>query len=201
MKILVVFDTRYGNTMKLAKAAADGARSAGAEVKIMRCKIAEPEAVIKRNEYWAAASLEFQKFPEVAFGDFEWADGYLWGSPTRFGNMTAPMKAIIDGLSPLWLKGTLIGKPAGFFTSTSSMHGGQETTLLSMMFPFLHHGAIVVGIPYSEEGLVKTTRGGTPYGASSVSGPLANQGPDEIELNLAKSLGKRVAEIAGKLRG
>ena len=201
MKILAVFDTRYGNTMKLTKAAADGARAAGAEMKITRCKIVEPEAIIQKNEYWAAAHKEFEKFPEATLADFEWADGYLWGSPTRFGNMTAPMKAVIDAISPLWLKGTMIGKPVGFITSTSSMHGGQETTLISMMFPFFHHGAVIVGVPYSEQGLIKTSRGGTPYGASSVSGPMANQGPDEIELDVAKALGKRVAEVAGKLRG
>jgi len=100
----VVFDTRYGNTMKLANAAAEGARAAGAEVKITRCKIVEPEAIIQKNQYWAAAHKEFEKLPEVTLEDFEWADGCLWGSPTRFGNMTAPMKAVIDALSPLWAK-------------------------------------------------------------------------------------------------
>lgn len=200
MKILVVFDTRYGNTMKLARAAAEGARAAGAETRVARCAIVEPEEIIQKNDRWKAVHAEFEKIPQVTTDDFAWADGYLWGSPTRFGNMTAPMKAVVDALSGHWLKGTLIGKPVGLFTSTSSMHGGQETTLLSMMFPFLHHGAIIVGVPYSEQRLVTTARGGTPYGATSVSGPAADQGPNEDELEIARTQGRRMAEIAGRLR-
>jgi len=201
MNILIVFDTRYGNTMKLVEAASQGAQEAGAKVKVTRTKVVEPEAIIPKNEYWKAAHEKFIKFPEWSLDDCKWADGLIIASPTRFGNMSAPLKMFIDGLSPLWLTGDLIGKPAGCITSTSSMHGGQETTLVSMYFPLLHHGMIIVGVPYSVKELITTSRGGTPYGATSVSGHLANQGPNEEELAIARALGRRVAEVAGKLRG
>lgn len=200
MKIYLIFDTRYGNTMKLIKKAKEGVESAGSEGILKRVKIFEPEAIIEKNERWKKVYDEYSSLPEATAEDFRDCDGLILGSPTRFGNMTAPLKMFVDSTSKVWLEGALIGKPVGFITSTSSMHGGNETTLISMMFPMLHHGAIIVGIPYSEMGLIATKRGGTPYGASSVSGPMADIEPDEIELNLAFILGKRVAEIARKLR-
>lgn len=200
MKIYLIFDTRYGNTMKLIKKAKEGIESVGCEGILKRVKIFEPEAIIEKNERWKKAYDEYSQLPEATPEDFRDCDGLILGSPTRFGNMTAPMKMFIDSTSKIWLEGALIGKPVGFITSTSSMHGGNETTLISMMFPMFHHGAIVVGIPYSEMGLVTTKKGGTPYGASSVSGPYADNEPDETELSLAFALGKRIAEIAKKLR-
>ena len=121
------------------------------------------------------------------------------GSPTRFGNMAAPLKYFIDTTSGLWQSGVLIGKPAGFFTSTASLHGGQETTLLSMMLPLLHHGALIVGLPYTEAELFTTTSGGTPYGPSHMAGLKGKQPISLEEQNLCQALGKRLAEITLKL--
>jgi len=201
MKVLIVFDTRYGNTMRLAEAVADGARSVeGAEVRMRR--VAPLDAVgAAQDERFAGVREKFLKIPQVEPEDFAWADGIALGSPTRFGNMSASLKAVIDGLSGLWLSGATIGKVAGCFCSTSSLHGGQETTLVSMWFPLIHLGMIVLGVPYSEARLISATRGGTPYGPTSVSGPAANEGPNEDELAIAFTLGKRIAEVAGKLAG
>lgn len=121
------------------------------------------------------------------------------GSPTRFGNMAAPLKAFIDTTSDLWLSGTLIGKPACVFTSTSSMHGGQESTLLSMMLPLLHHGMVIIGTPYSEAALLDTRTGGTPYGASHLAGADNQLGLSEHERRIGRALGRRLAELAVKL--
>jgi NAD(P)H dehydrogenase (quinone) len=201
MKILVVFDTRHGNTMRLAEAVAEGARSAaGAEVRMARAPVSDTEAA-PQDERHAEIRRKLLEIPEAKPEDFAWADGIALGSPTRFGNMSAPLKSVIDGLSGLWMSGATIGKAAGCFCSTSTMHGGQETTLVSMWLPLVHLGMIVVGVPYSEERLLSTVRGGTPYGPTSVSGPAANQGPNEEELAIAFTLGKRIAEIAGKLAG
>lgn len=137
--------------------------------------------------------------PYVEPTDLEQCAGLALGSPTRFGNMAAPLKYFIDGTSGLWLKGALIGKPAALFTSTASMHGGNETTLLSMMLPLLHHGMLIVGLPYSEPELTATTGGGTPYGASHVAGPADDKPITEDEKKLCIALGKRLAETALKL--
>jgi NAD(P)H dehydrogenase (quinone) len=122
------------------------------------------------------------------------------GSPTRFGNMAAPMKYFIDQLVGEWLSGSMIGKPAGVFTSTGSMHGGQETTLLTMMLPLLHHGMLIVGLPYSETDLLTTQSGGTPYGASHLAGGDGSKPVTDEELRLAKALGQRVAQVAAQLK-
>lgn len=128
--------------------------------------------------------------------DLRHCAGLVLGSPTRFGNMAAPLKYFIDQTSGLWLSGALIDKPAAVFTSTSSMHGGQETTLLSMMLPLLHHGMVVAGLPYSEPGLMKTTSGGTPYGASHWGGDDNSRSIDEGEASLCRALGARIARLA-----
>ena len=122
--------------------------------------------------------------------------GLVLGSPTRFGNMAAPMKYFVDQTSSLWLSGALIDKPAAVFTSTASLHGGQETTLLTMMLPLLHHGMAVLGLPYSETGLMTTSGGGTPYGASHLAGQSGEREVDEVELSLCRALGQRVARWA-----
>ena len=137
--------------------------------------------------------------PYVELRDLEECVGLALGSPTRFGNMAAPMKYFWDGTTPLWLKGALVGKPAALFTSTASMHGGQETTLVSMMLPLLHHGMVIVGLPYSNPELAATSAGGTPYGASHVAGTDGNKPFTEEERKLCLALGKRVAETALKL--
>jgi len=186
--------------MKLIEKAKEGVESEGLEAILKRVKIFEPEAIIEKNERWKNAYDKYSKLPEATAEDLKDCDGLILGSPTRFGNMSAPLKMFIDSTSKVWLEGALIDKPVAFVTSTSSMHGGNETTLISMMFPMFHHGAIIVGIPYSEMGLITTKKGGTPYGASSVSGPMADMEPDETELNLAFALGKRLAHMAKKLK-
>ena len=137
--------------------------------------------------------------PYAELKDMEECIGVALGSPTRFGNMAAPMKYFLDGTTALWLKGTLIGKPACVFTSTGSMHGGNESTLLTMMLPLMHHGMVIVGLPYSEPSLASTQSGGTPYGASHVGGALDDKKITEDEKKLCIALGKRLAETALKL--
>jgi NAD(P)H dehydrogenase (quinone) len=137
--------------------------------------------------------------PYVEYSDLEQCAGLALGSPTRFGNMAAALKYFLDGTGGLWLKGTMSGKPASVFTSTGSMHGGQESTLLSMMLPLLHHGMLIVGVPYSEPELMSTRSGGTPYGPSHVAGANADQPISEDERRLCIALGTRLAETARKL--
>ncbi len=137
--------------------------------------------------------------PYVEYSDLEQCAGLALGSPTRFGNMAAPLKYFIDGTGGIWLKGAMSGKPAAVFTSTASMHGGQETTLLSMMMPLIHHGMLIVGVPYSEPELMSTRGGGTPYGASHLAGANADQPISEDERRLCIALGTRLAEVAWKL--
>ena len=137
--------------------------------------------------------------PYVELQDLEECVGLALGSPTRFGNMAAPMKYFLDGTTALWLKGALIGKPAAVFTSSGSMHGGNETTLLTMMLPLMHHGMLMVGLPYSEPALSNTSTGGTPYGASHVGGAMDDKPISDDEKKLCLALGKRLAETALKL--
>ncbi|HAI97755.1 MAG TPA: NAD(P)H-quinone oxidoreductase [Methylococcaceae bacterium] len=132
--------------------------------------------------------------------DLKNCDGLVLGSPTRFGNMAAPLKYFLDNTSTIWLSGALIGKPAAVFTSTSSLHGGQETTLTSMMLPLLHHGMVLAGLPYSEPALLETASGGTPYGASHLAGTDNTRQLDEHESQLCLALGKRIATLAKKLK-
>ena len=137
--------------------------------------------------------------PYVELSDLEQCVGLALGSPTRFGNMAAPMKYFLDGTTSLWLKGALIGKPAAVFTSTGSLHGGNETTLITMMLPLMHHGMLMVGLPYSEPALSATKSGGTPYGASHIGGAMDDKKITEDEKKLCLALGKRLAETALKL--
>ena len=137
--------------------------------------------------------------PYVDRRDLHECAGLLLGSPTRFGNMAAPMKHFLDTLGGEWASGTLVGKPAAVFTSTATMHGGQESTLLTMLLPLLHHGCVVAGIPFTEPALSTTRSGGTPYGASHVAGPHDDSEPSDDEAQLARALGRRVAQLAAKL--
>jgi NAD(P)H dehydrogenase (quinone) len=139
--------------------------------------------------------------PYAELGDLEQCAGLALGSPTRFGNMAAPLKYFLDTTSPLWLKGTLSGKPAALFTSTASLHGGQESTLLSMMLPLLHHGMLIVGLPYTQSELNATRTGGTPYGPSHFAGLADDQPVADTERALCIAQGRRLADIALKLRG
>jgi NAD(P)H dehydrogenase (quinone) len=204
MKILVVYYSLYGHTFQLAKAVNEGVESVkGAEVLFRR--VEEFEVVLKKTEgdaYLSQVREQQKEIPVCTLDDLREADGVILGSPTRYGNMTAQMKQLIDSTGTLWLKGEMEGKPAGVFTSTASTHGGQETTLLTMMIPLLHLGMLIVGVPYSVEGMLHTqARGGTPYGASVIAGPQGELQPTPEDLNIARALGRRVAEVTQKVRG
>ncbi len=204
MKILVVYYSMYGHVLKLARAAAEGAGSvAGAEVVLRRVQDLESNlAKVKGSKHAQAVLAEQQDIPIATLDDLKEADGIIFGTPTRFGNMCAQMTQYFDGAADLWLQGTLEGKPAGVVVSTATTHGGQETTCLTMMAPMLHLGLIIVGVPYSTPGMLHTEgRGGTPYGATTVAGGRNDLEPAPEDLEIARALGRRVAEVAQKLRG
>ncbi len=202
-KVLVVFYSMYGNTAKLAKAVAEGSRQVeNVEVFLRQVEELMPKEVIEANERMKRVKKELADIPIATNEDLVEADGIVFGTPTRYGNMSAQMKQFIDKTGNLWAEGKLINKVAGVFTSTSTLHGGQETTIITSMIPLLHHGMIIVGVPYSEQRLFSLEfGGGSPYGASSVSGPNADRSPTENDLEIAKTLGRRVAEIAKKMTG
>jgi NAD(P)H dehydrogenase (quinone) len=204
MKILVAYYSLYGHVLELAHAVAEGAREVpGTDVRLRRMQEFDAvEKLIDGNEYMRQVRDRQSHIPVCTLDDLREADGMLFGSPTRFGNMTAQMKQLFDSAGSLWLKGELEGKPAGVFTSTASTHGGQETTLITMMMPLLHLGAVIVGVPYSYVGMIHTdARGGTPYGASTIAGPMGELKPKPEDLDLARLQGHRVAMITSKLRG
>lgn len=190
--ILVLYYSRHGATRTLARHIARGVESGGMKALL---RTVPPVAV---STAVAAAPVPESGPVYVEEGELAACAGLALGSPTRFGNMAAPMKYYLDGTSALWMSGALVDKPAAVFTSSASLHGGQESTLLSMLLPLLHHGMIPVGIPYSEQGLNTTRSGGTPYGASHVAGQQGDP-PDDTELALCRALGKRLARLAGKL--
>ncbi len=204
MKILVAYYSLYGHMLEMAHAVADGAREVpGTDLRLRRVQEFEAvEKTIEGNDFMRQVRDRQRDIPVCTLDDLREADGMLFGSPTRFGNMTAQMKQLFDSAGSLWQKGELEGKPAGVFTSTGTTHGGQETTLLSMMIPLLHLGAIIVGVPYSYIGMIHTdARGGTPYGASTIAGPTGELKPRPEDLELARLQGHRVAMITTKLRG
>ncbi|NIU38819.1 NAD(P)H:quinone oxidoreductase [Candidatus Bathyarchaeota archaeon] len=202
-KVLVVFYSMYGNTAKLAKAVAEGARQVeNVEVSLRQVEELVPKEMIEANERMKRVKKELADIPIATNEDLVEADGIVFGTPTRYGNMSAQMKQFIDKTGKLWAEGKLINKVAGVFTSTSTLHGGQETTIITSMIPLLHHGMIIVGIPYSEPLLMAMELGGgSPYGASSISGPNSDRPPTTNDLEIAKTLGRRVAEIAKKIAG
>ncbi|HEB57842.1 MAG TPA: NAD(P)H:quinone oxidoreductase [Gammaproteobacteria bacterium] len=194
LEVLVLYYSRHGNTAALAQHVAhgvDGVAGVSARVRTVPAVSTVCEAT--------ESDIPADGPPYASHADLEECAGLVLGSPTRFGNMAAAMKYFIDGTSPQWLAGALAGKPAGVFTSTASLHGGQESTLLSMMLPLLHHGMLLVGLPYAETDLLTTTTGGTPYGASHVAGADADRSLSEEEERLAHALGRRVAETALRL--
>lgn len=190
MKILIVYDSRLGAVETMARLIARGVASQ-----------AGCEAIVRRVPDPNDSDLASSGDPFVELADLAECDGLIVGSPTRFGNMSYRLKAFLDSTSSLWLAGTLVDKPAAVFTSSSSMHGGQESTLLSMQIPLLHHGMLIVGLPYTLDALKKTVSGGTPYGASHVAGPQNTNPITEDEKSLCKALGARVAQVASKLHG
>ena len=187
--VLVLYYSRNGHVKMLADQIALGVESAGMEARLRTvpaistvCEVSESDIPDQGDIYCSQQDLAD-------------CSGLLLGSPTRFGNMAAPLKYFIDGTAGLWMNGALIDKPAGVFSSTSSLHGGQESTLLSMMLPLLHHGMLVAGIPYSEPSLTATKTGGTPYGATHVEGDRLS----DDEIRLCQAQGKRIAELATRL--
>ena len=191
--ILVLYYSRQGATAEMARLIARGVERGGLEARLRT--VPEISSICEAT----AASIPDQGAPYASLEDLQHCSGLALGSPTRFGNMAAPMKYFLDTSSKLWMSGALIGKPAGVFTSTSSMHGGQETTLMSMMLPLLHHGMLICGLPYSETGLLSTQAGGTPYGPTHVSGSDSDLPLTDIEQNLCRAMGNRLAELCGKL--
>ncbi|MGH8075678.1 MAG: NAD(P)H:quinone oxidoreductase [Lysobacter sp.] len=193
-EILVLYYSRGGSVARLARHVARGI----GEVEGMQARVrtVPPVAAVTQA---AAPPVPEDGAPYVEARDLDECAGLLLGSPTRFGNMAAPLKHWLDGLGAQWASGTLVGKPAGVFTSTASMHGGQESTLLTMMVPLLHHGCVVLGIPFTEPLLSTTRGGGTPYGASHVAGSGDDPQLTDDEAHLARALGRRVAMVAAKL--
>lgn len=192
-EILVLYYTRYGATREMAQLIARGIEQAGAVARLRTVPQISPV-----NEATEPA-IPATGAPYAELRDLEECAGLALGSPTRFGNMAAPMKYFWDSTSSLWLKGTLAGKPAAVFTSTASLHGGQETTLISMMLPLLHHGMLIVGLPYLAPELLTTTSGGTPYGASHHAGAAGDLPVSEHEKKLCVALGKRLAQTTLQL--
>ncbi|MBV8656500.1 MAG: NAD(P)H:quinone oxidoreductase [Burkholderiales bacterium] len=192
--LLVLYYSRHGSTRQLAQQIARGIESvSGCTARLRTVPPVSPLVEV------AAPPVPESGAPYVTLDDLRECVGLAMGSPTRFGNMAAPLKHFLDTTSNEWLAGTLVGKPACVFTSTASQHGGNETTLLTMMLPLLHHGMVLVGLPYTEPALTETAGGGTPYGASHISGGDGKRQADEHERALAFALGKRLAQTALQL--
>ncbi len=193
--ILILYYSRYGAVAEMANHIARGVESVASAHARLRTV---PE--ISPVTQTAAASVPPDGAPYATLDDLKECIGLALGSPTRFGNMAAPLKHFLDTTSALWVSGSLVGKSAAVFTSSSSMHGGQETTLLSMMLPLLHHGMVIVGLPYTEAALNRTQTGGTPYGASHVAGSDSKLALSNDEKTLCQALGARLARTALALR-
>ena len=195
-KVLVLYYSSWGHIEQMAYAAAEGAREAGAEVVVKRVPELVPEAVAQAAHYKTD-----QKAPVATVEELPEYDAIIFGTPTRYGTMTAQMKNFLDQTGGLWAQGKLIGKVGSVFTSTATQHGGQEATILTTLPVLLHHGMVVVGLPYSFAGQsgVDQIRGGSPYGASTMSGGDGSRQPTEIDLDGARFQGRHVAEIAAKL--
>lgn len=193
-RILVLYYSRFGATAKMAELIAEGIESQGQSEALLRTV-----PPVSPDTQATAPSQPAEGAIYCTEEDLKDCDGIILGSPTRFGNMAAPLKYFLDGTGAAWMQGTLVNKPAACFTSTSSMHGGQESTLLSMALPLLHHGMLFCGIPFTQAELSSTTTGGTPYGASHLAGAKSDNAVSESEAILCKALGKRVASIAHAL--
>jgi NAD(P)H dehydrogenase (quinone) len=200
-KIQIIFYSMYGHIYRMAEAVADGVKM----VKVTEVAICQVPELVPQNileKIGAAKAREvFAHIPVASIEQLSEADAIIFGTPTRFGNMCAQMRNFLDQTGSLWAKGALIGKVGSVFTSTGTQHGGQETTITSFHTTLLHHGMIIVGVPYSESRLLNMTEitGGTPYGASTLAGPDGSRWPSENELAIARFQGKHVAEITKKL--
>jgi NAD(P)H dehydrogenase (quinone) len=195
VSILILYYSQSGATRQLAELIAEGVEKVAGATAVLRT-VPKVSTVIEASE----PAIPNTGAPYAEYTDLEKCDGLAIGSPTRFGNMAAPMKYFLDGSVGSWLSGALVGKPASVFSSTGSMHGGQESTLLSMMIPLLHHGMLIVGLPYSEKELSETKTGGTPYGVTHLAGGQGDLPISAEEKKLALAQGQRLAEIAMALK-
>jgi NAD(P)H dehydrogenase (quinone) len=201
MKVLVVFYSTYGHIYKMAEAIAEGAKTvAGAQVEIRRVPETLPRKVLEKMGA-VDAQKAFSRIPECTVDDLTRADAIIFGTPTRFGNMCGQMRQFLDATGQLWANGSLVGKVGSVFTSTATQHGGQESTILTFHVTLLHHGFVVVGLPYAFQGQMRIDEitGGSPYGASTITGGDGSRMPSENELEAARFQGKHVAGIAAKL--
>ncbi len=195
IEVLVLYYSRHGATAEMARLVARGVDSvAGCTARVRTVPPVSTECEATQP------GIPDSGPPYASLDDLKQCAGLALGSPTRFGNMAAPLKYFLDSTSSLWLSGELVGKPAGVFTSTASLHGGQETTLLSMMLPLLHHGMLIVGVPYTETAVLKTRSGGTPYGPSHLAGTDGKLPLTEEEKTICTSLGRRLAETSRLLQ-
>lgn len=194
VEVLVLYYSRSGHTAAMARQVVRGVESVtGVIARVRTVPRVSPVTEAVEDD------IPLEGPPYASSEDLEECAGLVMGSPTRFGNMAAPLRYFLDGTSTQWVNGTLTGKPAGVFTSTGSLHGGQESTLLSMMLPLLHHGMLLVGLPYSEKGLHETDAGGTPYGPSHMAGDEGDHALTETERQLCQAMGRRVAQTALQL--
>ena len=201
MTVHIVFYSMFGHIYQMAEAVAEGAREVrGTRVGLFQVEETLPNEILVETGA-GEARAKFAHIPIATVDHLAEADAIIFGTPTRFGNMCAQMRAFLDKTGPLWAAGTLIGKVGSVFASTASQHGGQETTIISFMLTLLHHGMIIVGVPYSEQGLLdlEEITGGTPYGATTIAGPDGSRRPSENELAIARFQGKHVAEVTSRL--
>ena len=200
MKVLIVYYSTYGNVYQMAKLVAEGVKEVeGAEPVLRTVPELMPESVIESRDDMKAGKQMQQDVPLVTLDDFKQAEAFAFGTPTRFGNVSAQLKNQIDQLSSLWLNGEFEGKPAGVFVSTGSLHGGQETTIHTLMAPLLHLGMILVGVPYSVQELFTTKGGGSPYGPGHIAGADNKRAIDPEEAAICKAFGRRLATIAKQM--
>ncbi|MFA5515423.1 MAG: NAD(P)H:quinone oxidoreductase [Desulfuromonadales bacterium] len=203
-RILVVFYSSYGHTFQMAQAVVEGARSVeGTEVRLRRIpELTEAKQALSGQDAYRRAQEQQAEIPEVTHDDLRWAHGILWGTPTRYGNMTAQMKQFIDTTGGLWVKGELEDKVTGVFTSTATIHGGQESTILTSMVPLLHLGMIFIGAPYGQNPQILVTDGigGSPYGPGTLAGADGSRQPVDAELQTARNLGGRAARVAERIK-
>jgi NAD(P)H dehydrogenase (quinone) len=202
--VLVAYYSTYGHTYRMAQAVEEGGRSvADSQVRLRRIpELEEARKALSGQEHYRLAQERHKDVPEATQDDLRWADGICWGFPTRFGNMPAQVKHFVDSLGGMWMKGELEDKPFGIFTGTGTIHGGQETTILTGLVPFVHLGMIFLGTPYGQNPQILTTDGigGSPYGPATMAGPDGSRQPVEAELTTARNLGSRVARVAARLK-
>ncbi len=201
MEILVLFHSRYGTVYRLAKEIASGINDVqGVQARVRRSREVAPIEIIRSNPRWSAMYDKLEReVPEVSLSDLAETQGIALGSPTRYGNIEPSLGNFLETVGELWTKGSLLGKVGGVFCSTGTMHGGNETTLITMMLPLMHLGYIIMPLSYCDPGVSFTERGGTPYGPSCVAGTNDDKGPDDIELALCRIFGRRLAETTKHL--